>query len=376
MQRHGVSSSEPPTQLPHLSTIYSGSTPMIIREQVPLALLTTLGVGGAARYFAEARTESDVREAVRYAQSLNLPLFVLGGGSNLLVADRGFDGFVLKISLRGIEQTAGADDAVVFSVATGEEWDDFVARSVDENCAGIECLSGIPGLVGATPVQNVGAYGHEVSETIREVVALDRQSLELTTFTNSECGFGYRASIFNTAQRDRYIILRVSFSLQAGGRPAIRYADLQKAFADTTMDPTLVNVRAAVREIRHRKAMLIIPGDDDARSAGSFFKNPIVPQRQLDDLESWLRSRGLVLPSYPADDGFRKLPAAWLVEQAGFSKGYRRGAAGISRRHTLAIVNRGGATAADIIALKDEIQSRVFSEFGIQLQPEPVFLGF
>ncbi len=349
---------------------------MMIREQVPLAPLTTLGVGGPARYFAEAQTESEVREAVQFARSRDLRLFVLGGGSNLLVSDNGFDGLVLKISLRGIQRTAGSDDGVVFSVAAGEEWDHFVARAVDEDCAGIECLSGIPGSVGATPVQNVGAYGREVSETIREVEALDRQSLQSKSLSNTECGFRYRTSIFNATERDRYIILRVSFVLRLGGRTALRYADLQKAFAGARPEPTLAEVRTAVREIRHRKAMLIVPGDDDARSAGSFFKNPIVSRDQFEDLAARLRSRGLILPSYPADEGLRKLPAAWLVEQAGFAKGYSRGAAGISRRHALAIVNRGAATARDIVALKDEIQSRVFCEFGIQLQPEPVFLGF
>ena len=349
---------------------------MMIREQVPLAPLTTLGVGGPARFFAEASTESDVREAIEQALSLNTPLFVLGGGSNLLVSDRGFDGLVLKIALRGIEQAPGDGDSIVFDVAAGEEWDDFVALAVEENCAGVECLSGIPGSVGGTPVQNVGAYGQEVSETIREVMALDRQSLQLKTFTNPECGFGYRTSVFNTTDRDRYIILRVTYSLRRGGRPAVRYADLQKAFADTTTEPTLSEVRAAVREIRRHKAMLIVPGDDDARSAGSFFKNPIIPQQQFEDLGAKLRSRGLIVPSFAAGEGHRKLSAAWLVEQAGFAKGYNRGAAGISSRHTLAIVNRGGATAADIVALKNEIQSRVLSEFGIELQPEPVFVGF
>ena len=343
---------------------------MIIREQVPLAPLTTLGVGGPARYFSEAKTESDVREAVEHAQSRDLALFVLGGGSNLLVSDRGFNGLVLKISLHGVEQTGADRDGVSFSVAAGEDWDGFVAQAVDQDCAGIECLSGIPGSVGGTPVQNVGAYGQEVSETLREVVALDRQSLQQRTFTNSECGFGYRTSIFNTTERDRYVILRVSFSLRRGGKPIIRYADLQKAFAGVSAEPTLSAVRAAVREIRHGKAMLIVPGEDDARSAGSFFKNPIVLQRQFEELEEKLRSRGFILPSYSAGEGFRKLPAAWLVEHAGFAKGYSRGAAGISRRHTLAIVNRGGATAANIVALKDEIQDRVLSEFGIQLQPE------
>ena len=235
----------------------------------------------------------------------------------------------------------------------------FVARTVEEDCAGIECLSGIPGSVGGTPVQNVGAYGQEVSETIREVTALDRQSLEPRTFSNAECGFAYRASMFNTAQRDRYIILSVSFALRRGGKPAIRYADLQKVFGGASTEPTLQQVRDAVREIRRSKAMLIVPGDDDCRSAGSFFKNPIVSQSEFAELETTLSSRGLALPSYPASDGFRKLSAAWLVEHAGFAKGYSRGAAGISRRHALAIVNRGGATAAEIVALKDEIQSRV-----------------
>jgi UDP-N-acetylmuramate dehydrogenase len=237
-------------------------------------------------------------------------------------------------------------------------------------------LSGIPGTVGGTPVQNVGAYGHEVSETIREVRVLDLQTLQVKTLSNAECGFTYRASIFNTTDLGRYIILQVSFALRQGGKPNVRYADLQEFFASRTGDPTLVEVRAAVREIRHRKAMLIVPGDEDARSAGSFFKNPIVSQSFFEELSARLESRGLQLPSYPANDGFRKLPAAWLVEHAGFSKGYSKGAAGISRRHALAIINRGGATAADIIALKDEIQAGVLQEFGIELQPEPVLVGF
>jgi UDP-N-acetylmuramate dehydrogenase len=359
----------------HFSTIYSGSTVMIVREQVPLASLTTLGVGGPARYFAEANAESDVREAVEFARIRDLPLFVLGGGSNLLVADSGFNGLVLKIALHGIDRTTASDD-VTFRVVAGEDWDAFVARAVEDNCAGIECLSGIPGTVGGTPVQNVGAYGQEVSETISEVEALDRQSLQLRTFTNAECGFGYRSSIFSTTMCDRYIILRVTFALRRSGKPTIRYRDLQTAFAQVAGEPSLLQVRNAVRDIRRSKAMLLVPGDDDARSAGSFFKNPVVPQHQFEGLSKMLRGRGLSLSSYPAGEGFRKLPAAWLVENAGFAKGYSRGAAGISRRHALAIVNRGGATAADIVGLKDEIQARLLAEFGIQLQPEPVLLGF
>src|SRR5271166_3845171 len=314
---------------------------MLLQENVPLAPLTTLKVGGPARYFVEAATIAEVAEAVNLSRSRNLPLFVLGGGSNLVISDAGWPGLVLKVGIEGIEERDDHGKSL-FEVGAGVEWDRFVARAVARNCAGVECLSGIPGSVGGTPVQNVGAYGQEVSETIREVEALDRQSLQKMTFTNSECGFAYRASIFNTIERGRYIILRVSFALRRGGKPTIRYADLQKMFADATGSPTLLQVRNAVREIRRNKAMLIVPGDDDARSAGSFFKNPVIPQRQFEDLDIKLRSRDLILPSFPASDGFRKLPAAWLVEHAGFAKGYSRGAAAISRRHALAIVNRGG----------------------------------
>ena len=338
---------------------------MIVREHLRLARLTTLGVGGPARFFVEAHAEADVREAVQFARDRGLSLFVLGGGSNLLVADAGFNGVVLKIALLGTKRVDEGSYAI-FTVAAGEDWDAFVARSVENNCAGIECLSGIPGSVGGTPVQNVGAYGQEVSETIRTLEVFDRQEMEKKVFSNEQCGFAYRASMFNTAERDRYIILRATYVLRRGDKPAIGYADLQKVFADLASTPSLSQVRDAVREIRRSKAMLIVLGDDDSRRAGSFFKNPVVPLSQFEELDS----------NFPAENGFRKLSAAWLVEHAGFAKGYVRGAAGISRRHALAIVNRGGATAAEIVALKDEIQARVRDEFGITLLPEPVFLGF
>ncbi len=349
---------------------------MLIREHVALAPFTTLGVGGPARYLAEATREAEVIEAVEFARSQRLPLFILGGGSNVVVADSGFAGLVLKIDIRDWSSTSTSQEETFFAAGAGEDWDALVAHTVKANCAGLECLSGIPGTVGGTPVQNVGAYGQEVSETIRDVRVLDLQSLRIRVLSNAESGFTYRSSIFNTTERDRYIILQVSFALRQGGRPTIRYADLQKYFAVRGTNPTLAEVRAAVREIRLSKAMLIVPGDEDARSAGSFFKNPIVAQSFFEELSERLRLRGLQVPSYPAGDGFRKLSAAWLVEQAGFTKGYRKAAAGISRKHALAIVNRGGATAADIVALKDEIQARVLSEFGIELQPEPVFIGF
>ncbi len=344
---------------------------MIIREHVLLAPLTTLGVGGPARYFAEPTTEAEIVEAVEFARSQRVPLFVLGGGSNLVVSDAGFAGLVLKI---GIAKVTLRDST--FTAGAGCDWDALVAQTVDLGYAGMECLSGIPGTVGGTPVQNVGAYGQDVSETIVDVRALDRQSLEIKTLINDECGFAYRSSIFNTSERGRYVILRVSFALRPGGEPCIRYADLEKHFTRHSGTPTLSEVRDAVHEIRHSKAMLIVPGEEDARSAGSFFKNPIVSQAFFDELSSRLSSEGLPLPSYPAGDGHRKLSAAWLVEHAGFAKGYTRGAAGISHKHALALVNRGGATAADILALRDEVQGRVFDKFGIKLESEPVMVGF
>ncbi|MGA2371160.1 MAG: UDP-N-acetylmuramate dehydrogenase [Candidatus Korobacteraceae bacterium] len=348
---------------------------MLIRENVPLAPLTTLEVGGPARYFAEARAEAEVMEAVEFARSRGLPLFVLGGGSNLVIADAGFAGLVLKVGITDLAQLTASHGQVTFVAGAGYDWDTLVKESVQADCAGLECLSGIPGTVGGTPVQNVGAYGQEVSQTIREVRVLDLQSREITTLSNTQCGFAYRSSIFNTTERGRYVILRVSFALRQGGGPSIRYADLEQFFSRSNA-PTLCEVREAVRDIRQRKAMLIVPGDEDSHSVGSFFKNPIVPRAICEELSARLASRGLQLPSYPSGDGFRKLPVAWLVEHAGFAKGYRKGRVGISQRHALAIINRGGASAAEIIALKDEIQARVMDTFGIRLDPEPVFVGF
>lgn len=348
---------------------------MLILENVPLGPMTTFGVGGPARYFCAVQSEDDIREAVAFARERDLPLFLLGGGSNLVVSDHGFAGLVLKIALSGIQQ-GGGGGGVHLTVAAGEDWDAFVAGTVQSGLAGLECLSGIPGTVGGTPVQNVGAYGQEVSETILEVRAIHLGSLETFTFSNSGCEFTYRSSRFNTRDRGEYVITSVSFGLGNGGKPRIAYADLQNHFASLPSEPTLSETRDAVLAIRRRKGMLIVPGDDDARSAGSFFKNPVIADAQFATLSAQVSTRGLQLPSYAAGDGFRKLPAGWLVEQAGFQKGYTKGNVGISRRHALAIVNRGGATAAEVVALKDEIQTRVRDEFGIELQPEPVFVGF
>jgi UDP-N-acetylmuramate dehydrogenase len=224
-------------------------------------------------------------------------------------------------------------------------------------------------------VQNVGAYGQEVADTISSVRVLDTAGGEITDLSNTDAGFTYRSSIFNSAQRGRYIVLRVTYALSPGAPPKIEYADLKQYF-EGKPEPTLAQAREAVRQVRLSKAMLLAPGDEDSRSAGSFFKNPIIGSTEYARIAGIVAARGLKPPSYPAPDGRVKLAAAWLVEQSGFPKGYTRGPAGISRRHALAIVNRGGATAADIIALKDEIQQRVFDSFGLRLQPEPVFVGF
>ena len=344
-----------------------------------MAPLTTLNVGGPARYFAEAHSDHDVMEAVAHAAAQRLPLFVLGGGSNLLIADEGWPGLVLKIAIRGVE-FEGDLEKMAFHTCAGEDWDSLVALSVTKGCSGIECLSGIPGTVGGTPVQNVGAYGQEVSQTITRVRALEISSGNFVELSNADCGFAYRTSRFNTAFRDRYIVLEVSYLLHRNGAPKVEYADLKRFFAGRacTEGPSLQEVRDAVRSIRQSKAMLIVPGDEDSRSAGSFFKNPQVSPAEAARIEALAQKRapGKTLPRYPGDAGKVKLAAAWLVEQSGFHKGYSRGPVGISNKHALALVNRGGATARDILALSEEIQHKVFDAWGVSLHSEPVFVGF
>jgi UDP-N-acetylmuramate dehydrogenase len=339
---------------------------MQYREQVPLAPYTTFKIGGPARWFAEAATEADILDAVEFARARNLPLFALGGGSNLLISDDGFQGLVLRIGLKGIEQRGDT-----FNVAAGEDWDNLVTHAVERDYAGIECLAGIPGTAGGTPIQNVGAYGQEVSETIVRVRVLKLDTLNFEEFSNADCGFAYRRSIFNTTERGRYIVTRVSYQLRESGAPKIAYADLKRHFQNTS-SPSLSQVSDAVRQIRRGKGMYIVAGDPDCRSAGSFFKNPVVSAEQYERIAAQETSE---IPHYPAADGAVKIPAAWLLEHAGFHKGYAMGAAGISSRHTLALVNRGSAKAADIFALRDRIFSEVAAKYGIRLEPEPVLLG-
>lgn len=350
---------------------------MNIQENIALGPFTTFRVGGPARYLIDASTEADIKEALAFAVEKQLSLFVLGGGSNLVIADDGWPGLVLKIALKGIESEFEGENAV-FHARAGENWDDFVAYTVERNCAGVECLSGIPGTVGGTPVQNVGAYGQEVSQTIRSVRVLEIATGKVSEFSNHDCGFSYRSSILNQHAAGKYIVLEVTYHLSQNGSPTIEYADLQQFFAAEQRTPSLPQVRDAVRQIRQSKAMLLVRGDEDSRSAGSFFKNPIVPREEAWRIEKLAQQRipGHVMPHYPMKDGRVKLAAAWLVEQTGFHKGYSRGPIGISRKHSLAIVNRGGATAKDILALKNEIEQKVFEVWGVRLQPEPVFVGF
>jgi len=348
---------------------------MAIQQNVPLAPLTTLQVGGPARYFAQAASEDEVRDAVDFARTKALPIFVLGGGSNLLVSDSGWPGLVLKIAIGGIGQQA-QDGVVLFEAGAGVDWDLFVAQAVASNCAGLECLSGIPGSVGGTPVQNVGAYGQEVSETIEFVRVFDLKESRIVVLPKDACGFRYRTSIFNRDERGRYIILRVTYRLTAGGGPSLKYTDLQKHFENYGSSPSLAEVRNAVRQIRRSKSMLIVPGDPDCRSAGSFFKNPILSESEFRDLARRAESRSLRIPSYPALDTQRKVSAAWLVEHSGFTKGFTLGPAGISHKHALALINIGEAHAADMVRLKESIQDGVKEAWAILLEPEPVFVGF
>jgi len=340
-----------------------------ILENVNLAPYTTMKIGGRARFFCDAVTEGDVVDAMRFAREKRPDVFVLGGGSNVLISDNGFDGVVIHIATQGVEFTE-AGDRVVATVQAGEDWDGFVAKCVEINLAGVECLSGIPGYVGGTPVQNVGAYGQDVSETIVSVRCLDREGLAIIELINEDCCFSYRKSIFNSTKFGRYIVLGVKFSLKKDGDPKVGYKDIREHFGERR--PTLAEVRDAVLAIRRSKSMVIDADDPNSRSAGSFFKNPIVGTEVL----GAIRQSFPEVPSYNVDAKSVKLPAAWLIENAGFHKGYILEDAGISSKHTLALINRGLDTSEQIVKLKDKIQDEVESRFGIRLEPEPIFVGF
>ncbi len=349
-------------------------------EHVPLAPLTTLRVGGPARWLVEAATEAEVSDALAFARARALPTLVLGGGSNLLVADRGFAGLVLRVRCSGVRvETQGR--TVLLDAGAGEPWDTIVARAVASGWAGIECLSGIPGDVGATPIQNVGAYGQEVAETVVRVRAVDRATGGVVELDGAGCGFGYRDSVFKREARDRYVIVAVRFALRAGAAPTLRYAELAARFAGRADGdhPSLAEVRDAVLALRRAKSMVLDPGDENGRSAGSFFTNPTVDAAALPGVRERAAATlgpGEAMPEFPAAGERVKLSAAWLIERAGFHKGTSDGAVGISTRHALALVNKGGATAAELVAFAARVRAGVAARFGVALVPEPVLVGF
>ncbi|HEY2441813.1 MAG TPA: UDP-N-acetylmuramate dehydrogenase [Streptosporangiaceae bacterium] len=382
-------------------------------SQAALSAYTTLGLGGPAGRFAAAGTERDLVAEVQAADQRGDPLLVLGGGSNLVIGDDGFPGAVVRVATAGVRlaaadradragQAGGTDragGAVTVTAAAGEDWDALARRCAAEGLAGVECLAGIPGLVGATPIQNVGAYGQEVAETITAVRAYDRASREIAELSGADCGFGYRTSMFKrstgwraghqeqppgpAAPTGRYVVLSVTFRLARDRMSGpIRYAELARRLGVSPGERVpLADARAAVLELRRGKGMVLDPADPDTRSAGSFFTNPVVGPARLAAIEEAARSRfgpDAVVPRFPAGDagdGQVKVPAAWLIERAGFAKGYGGAGARISAKHTLALVNPGGGSTKDLLALASEIQDGVRASFGIKLIPEPVLVG-
>ncbi|MCU1245182.1 MAG: murB [Acidobacteria bacterium] len=350
-----------------------------MERDVPLAPFTTLGIGGPARYYLRAESVDELSAALRWAAEHFLPLLILGGGSNVLIADEGFHGLVVHIDLRGLVVESDEGEHAILKVAAGEPWDGVVAEAVANGWAGVECLSGIPGSTGATPIQNVGAYGQDVSATIVRVEALDRTTGLVTWFTNAECRFGYRASLFKNIEPQRYVVLSVTFRLRRGGEATVRYPELKQYLEQHgTALRDLIGVREAVIAIRKRKGMVLDPADPDSRSDGSFFMNPVLSPAEH---EQFLRkARELFgeetsIPGFPGTDGSVKLSAAWLIERSGFHKGFVHGNVGLSSKHTLAIINRGGGTAREVRELVAMVQTAVHRTFGVEIHPEPNFIG-
>jgi UDP-N-acetylmuramate dehydrogenase len=348
-----------------------------IRDDVPLAPLTTLDLGGRARHFVDAHDDAAILEALRWADSRRLPVAVLGGGSNLVVADDGFSGLVIRIGTRGRRFERG-NNQVMLTATAGEPWDDLVAETVARDLAGLECLSGIPGRVGATPIQNVGAYGQEVADTIRSVRVLERGSGQIRELPRSDCAFAYRDSRFKR-EPERFVVLAVTFDLRPNGAPTLRYRELAEALAGA-VKPGLSEVRRTVLALRRKKSMVLAADDPNRRSVGSFFTNPILPAVGAAEVGARARAAGLLadgaeMPRWSADGGRVKLSAGWLIERAGFDKGLRRGPVGLSSAHALALVHHGGGSSAALIDLAREIRDAVRARFGVTLVPEPTFLG-
>jgi UDP-N-acetylmuramate dehydrogenase len=338
-------------------------------EPPPLAELTTLRLGGPAKRLVTVETEADLVAEVAACDARDEPVLVLGGGSNLVVADGGFDGTVVAVRIPGVSVSDDGCGGLSVTVAPGEDWDPFVARAIDEGWRGVECLSGIPGLCGAVPMQNVGAYGQEVAQTIASVRTYDRQARRQVTYPAGDCGFGYRTSRFKR-DPERHLILGITFQFSRGDLSApLAYAELARRLdAPIGSRQPSGDVRAAVLELRRGKGMVLDAGDHDTWSAGSFFTNPVLDPADAERLPA-------EAPRWPADDGRVKTSAAWLIERAGFGKGYGDGAIRLSTKHTLALSNRGGGSTAELLALARQIRDGVAERFGLVLVNEPVLVG-
>lgn len=353
------------------------AAPPSLRRDVPLAPRTTLELGGRARFFLEAARQSELLDALRWAAAQGVPAALLGGGSNVVVDDEGFPGLVVRVATRGIEVARSAQE-IYLTAAAGEPWDKVVNLAVGEGWAGIECLSGIPGTTGATPIQNVGAYGQEVGQVLHSLRALDRSTWQVVTLTGAELQLGYRTSLLRR-QPGRWAVLAVTLALRAGGAATVCYRELEELLQTGGRDPGLARVRQAVLELRRGKSMLLTPDDPNRRSVGSFFLNPVVTPAVAEDVARRAVDLGDLghsaeLPRFPSPEGLVKLPAAWLVERAGFPRGFRRGAVGLSSRHALALVHHGGGSAAELLALARDIVTAVEERFGVSLVPEPTAL--
>jgi len=346
-----------------------------IESRVALAPLTTLGVGGPAAHFVRVEHETELSEALSWAKRRAPGVRVLGGGSNIVVADAGFPGLVIDLALRGVRIRKHGTE-VEIRAAAGEPWDDFVGAMVARGYQGLECLSGIPGRVGATPIQNVGAYGQEVSETITQVTTFDTIKSCVCTFSREECQFAYRDSWFKSREPGRYIVTEVTFRLRMNTPPSLRYAEVERHFRGQGLDaPSLLQVRAGVLGLRREKSMLLDANDANSRSCGSFFVNPVLDPAEFEAFSA--RAAGITnIPQFPQADGRVKLSAGWLIEHAGFPRGTRDGAVGLSTKHALALVAHSGARAADVARFAARVQSGVLERFGVPLEPEPVFWGF
>jgi UDP-N-acetylmuramate dehydrogenase len=338
-----------------------------------LSELTTLGLGGPARDVLRPSSLEDFIATLRWADQTSERVLLLGGGSNVVVSDEGFDGIVVVAGGGEVRSQADLDTGwCALTVEAGVDWDSAVECSLEHGWAGLEALSGIPGSTGATPVQNVGAYGQEVADTLASVFVMDRSDGRCFEMTAAECGFSYRHSVFK--HNDRFAVLEVTFELHdnAGLSEPVRYAELARALGvEVGERAPLQAVRDAVLALRRAKSMVLDPADPNRRSVGSFFTNPVLTEHQYAEV---CAAAGVEVPSYPYGDG-RKVPAAWLIERAGFAKGYGDGRVGISSRHTLALVNRGGATTAELLTFARSIRAGVLDRFGVMLEPEPVFVG-